>query len=204
MAKIIGICGSTRKNATEYALRVALEEAETVDGIETELISLRGKKINPCIHCNRCIKDEYLGCVIYKDDDMNEIFHKCLEADGLILASPVFEMGISPQLSAFMSRHRSCYNVLKNDPEAYGKHVGGAIAVGGTRNGGQEMTIACIHNYFHTNGYVVTGGALGVYAGAAVWSQDNAKFDENVDPIGIANTRKIGGKVARTVIQMHK
>lgn len=46
MAKIIGICGSTRKNATEYALRMALEEAEQVDGIEVELISLRGKKID--------------------------------------------------------------------------------------------------------------------------------------------------------------
>jgi multimeric flavodoxin WrbA len=204
MAKIIGICGSTRKNATEYALRVALEEAEKVEGIEVELISLRGKKINPCIHCDKCIRDEFLGCAIYQEDDMNEIFHKCVEAEGLIMASPVFEMGISPQLSAFMSRFRSCYLDLRNDPEVYGKHVGGAIAVGGTRNGGQEMTIACMHNYYHTHGYVVTGGALGVYAGAAVWSQDNTKFDESVDPIGIDNARKLGGKVARTVIQMHK
>ena len=204
MAKIIGICGSTRKNATEYALREALREAETVEGIETEFISLRGKKINPCIHCNRCIKEGVLGCPTYENDDMNEIFKKSLEADGVILASPVFEMGISPQLSAYMSRFRSCYLSLRENPEVYGKHVGGAIAVGGTRNGGQEMCIACMHNFFHTHGYVVTGGALGVYAGASIWSQDNTKFDEDVDPIGIANARKLGGKVARTVIQMKK
>lgn len=204
MSKIIGICGSTRKNATEYALREALEAAEAVDGITTELISLRGKTIKPCIHCNRCIKEEFHGCVIYKDDDMNELYEKCLEADGVILASPVFEMGISPQLSAFMSRFRASYLDLRENPEVYGKHVGAAIAAGGTRNGGQEMSIACMHNFFHTHGFIVTGGALGVYAGAAVWSQDNTKFNEDVDPIGISNARKLGTKMAHTVVQMGK
>ncbi len=204
MAKIIGVSGSTRKNATDYALREALKAAEEVDGIETEFISLRGKKINPCIHCDRCIREEYKGCLVYKDDDMDALYLKCLEADGLLLASPVFEMGISPQLSAFMSRFRSTYLDLRKDPEVFGNHVGAAIAVGGTRNGGQEMTIACIHNFFHTNGYVVTGGALGVYAGASIWSQDNIKFDESVDPIGIANARKLGVKMAHTVSKMSK
>ncbi len=202
MAKIIGISGSTRKNATDYALQEALKAAAEIDGIETEFFSVRGKTIHPCIHCDRCIKENYMGCLVYKDDDMDEIYHRCLEADGLIVASPVFEMGISPQLSAFFSRFRSMYNVLKKDPEAYGKVVGGAIAAGGTRNGGQEMTIACIHNFYHTQGCVVTGGALGVYAGASVWTQDNRKFNDDVDPIGCENARKLGRKVARTVLKM--
>lgn len=44
MAKILGICGSPRKGATEYAVLEALKEAETIPGIETEYWSVRGKK----------------------------------------------------------------------------------------------------------------------------------------------------------------
>ncbi len=204
MPKIIGVCGSTRKNATEYALREALKAAETVEGIETEFITVRGKKITPCIHCNKCVKNNVTGCPMYSQDDMDELYLKCLDAEGLILASPVFEMGISPQLSAFVSRWRSTYVEIKKNPEVFARKVGGAIAAGGTRNGGQEMTIACIHNFFHTQGYVVTGGAMGVYAGASIWSQDNTSFDDTVDPIGIENARKLGVKMAKTVLQMSK
>jgi ferredoxin len=71
--KIVGICGSTRKNATEYVLKEALKATETIEGIETEFITVRGKKINPCIHCDRCVKEEYTGCLVYKEDDMDEI-----------------------------------------------------------------------------------------------------------------------------------
>lgn len=44
MAKILGICGSPRKGATEYALMEALKEVENVPGLETDYWSVRGKK----------------------------------------------------------------------------------------------------------------------------------------------------------------
>ena len=71
-----------------------------------------------------------------------------------------------------------------------------AIAVGGARNGGQEMTINSLHGFFHTNGIIPIGASMGVYAGAGIWSRDTVPFTEEVDEYGIKNldtlTRKVG------------
>lgn len=71
MAKILGICGSPRKGATEYAVLEALKEAETIPGIETEYWSVRGK-ISPCVHCDACIRKE----TMYYKDDIQELEQK--------------------------------------------------------------------------------------------------------------------------------
>ena len=47
MAKILAVCGSPRNQATEYVLKKALEHLEGREGIETEFITVRGKKIAP-------------------------------------------------------------------------------------------------------------------------------------------------------------
>jgi len=68
LVKILGISGSPRNAATEFVLKRALEEASKVDGVSTELITLRGKKINFCIHCDKCVKEGADRCAIYNDD----------------------------------------------------------------------------------------------------------------------------------------
>lgn len=62
MKKILGVSGSTRKNATEVALALSLEAARQA-GVDTEMVLLREKKVTPCIHCDRCIREEFTGCV---------------------------------------------------------------------------------------------------------------------------------------------
>lgn len=197
--KILGICGSTRANATEYALKEALNILENEYSFETDFFTVRGKKITPCIHCNRCVKENTMYCPPYEKDDMHELYEKYFSADGIILASPVFEMNISPQLIAVFSRFRFNYPLTAKNPHYFGKKVGIAIAVGGTRNGGQETAINMMHGYFHTNGYFPLGGSMGVYTGASVWSQDKVPFDYNVDPIGIDNVRKLARKMGYTM-----
>lgn len=201
MKKVIGICGSTRRNATQKALEIALEAAREA-GVETEMVSLRGLDIYPCIHCDRCIRENYHGCPTYREKDtMDELLLRSQAADGLLVASPVYEMGISPQLSAYFSRWRSSYLYITDNPDGYSDKVGAAIAAGGTRNGGQEMTIQCIHNFFHTHGLQVIGGGPAGYGGAAVWSQDNTDFDETVDPEGCRNARNLGRRLAESVLR---
>ncbi len=56
MAKILGICGSPRNKATEYAMKEVLKSIEGREGIETSIITLRGKKIAPCNGCGYCKK----------------------------------------------------------------------------------------------------------------------------------------------------
>jgi multimeric flavodoxin WrbA len=199
MVKIIGISGSPRNAATEYTLKQALEAAEEVKGVKTQFIPLRAKKINFCIHCNRCIQEGANYCVIY-NDDMRELYEPFYEADAYIIASPVYEMGVSGQLATFLNRFRPTYTILRQNRNYFSTKVGGAIAVGGTRNGGQECTINNILGFYHTQGILVVNGGLGVYNGGSVWSQDKKAQGAEEDLIGMQNARVIGRKVAETAV----
>lgn len=200
MAKIIGICGSPRTGATEYSLKRALAKAEMISGIKTELILLKGKKIHRCVHCNRCAEsDTPLPNYCIFDDDMKGIIDRFVTADGIIIASPVYEMSVTGLLKDFMDRFRSYIfesvhhkrNAFHNMPV-----VGGAIAVGGTRNGGQEMTLSTIVNFFLTYEIIVTGGPGGNYLGAAVWSQDRKAAGAEEDTVGMSRVDRLGKRIA--------
>lgn len=195
MVKILGISGSPRNAATEYVLKEALKAANSVQGVSTEFLSLRGKKLNFCIHCDRCIKENVDRCLLYKDDmiDLYPIFYG---ADGYIIASPVYGMNISGQLATFFNRLRPTYSIYKKDPEYFSKKVGAAIAVGGARNGGQEITINSILGFYHTLGMMVVSGGIGVYGGGSVWSKDQKAQGAKNDYLGIENVRTIGIKLA--------
>ena len=56
--KILGISGTPIKGGNcDKAVQAALESAATIEGIETEFITLADKKIASCIHCQYCIKN---------------------------------------------------------------------------------------------------------------------------------------------------
>ncbi|MEL7608678.1 MAG: flavodoxin family protein [Bacillota bacterium] len=199
MVKIIGVSGSPRKNSsTTYSVKEALSAAKGIGDVETELIILQGLEIKPCIHCDKCLREESLICVLWKDGVTN-VLKKLHEADGIILGSPVYGMGITPQMSAFLSRYRGTYYKLLKEPDYFVRQVGGAIAVGGTRNGGQENVVNQLYGFFSTHGITPANGALCVYSGACVWNalyspgEEGAKQDEE----GMKHCRRIGEKVAK-------
>ena len=69
MVKILGICGSPRRKSCYKALETALEAAKNAEeGVEVELVELRAKKMNFCIHCNKCLRDKSDRCTVFKDD----------------------------------------------------------------------------------------------------------------------------------------
>jgi len=149
MGKVIGISGSPNRNgsnerAIKYALRVIKEK-----GFDTEKIFLSGLDIRPCVACKRCKKAK--KCII--DDDFNQIIPLLTSADGIIISSPVYMGSISGQLKCLLDRTiflRRKGFMLKNK-------IGGAIAIGGSRNGGQEFTIQNIHTWMHIHGIIVVG-----------------------------------------------
>jgi len=98
--KIVGILGSPRKNGnTEILLDVALEEAKA-NGFMVSKIALRDKKIAPCKGCSKCAET---GKCVTKDD-MQAIYKKMLEADGIIWASPVYFWSMSGQTKTALDR----------------------------------------------------------------------------------------------------
>jgi multimeric flavodoxin WrbA len=198
MPKILGICGSPRKGATEYALDQALAGVRESGEVETETILLKGKKINFCIHCDKCIREETDRCTLY-EDDMTPLYDTFYQADGYIIASPVYDMAITAQLVAFFNRFRASYTILKDNPQYFIRKTGAAMAIGGTRNGGQETAIQVIHNFFHTMGMTVVNGSMSGYAGASLWSRDRKAEGVKEDTFGLQNAVDLGKKAAGMV-----
>lgn len=196
MPTILGICGSPREGATAYALREALKAAETVPGITTTFWSVRGKKIANCIHCNKCVRDKEM---CFQHDDFDELADLMLKADGYLIASPVYDMGITAQLTACINRTRPMYIV---HPGSFKNKVGGAIALGGTRNGGEETAIITLHNFYLMHEVLVCGGLSGCYSGGKVWTQDKKAEGAAADEVGMATVRGTAIAVAQAAAVM--
>ena len=138
MIKVVAVCGSPRKKSMYTALQTALDAAKaTGNDVEVELIELRGRKINCCIHCNKCLRDGSDRCSIF-NDDMTELYDKIYDADAIILGSPVYYMNMTAQMATFIGRFRTAFMRSVNDPEFFNNKVGAVMAVGGARHGGQE------------------------------------------------------------------
>ena len=147
--KITGISGSpTAGGNNERIIELALGIVEE-KGYEIDKILLSKLKVLPCTDCGTCrtVKE----CPI--DDDMAEIYEKLETSDAFIVSSPVFFGSVSAQLKALFDR---TILLRRNGFLLKGK-VGGAIAVGGSRNGGQEFTIQAIHSWMHIHGMLVVG-----------------------------------------------
>ena len=100
MKKIIAILGSPREEGnSDILLNSAIKGAES-NGANVEKIIIRDLQIAPCNSCGGCW--EKGDCVIA--DDMQKIYPKLVDADGLIVASPIYFMGVSAQLKAFIDR----------------------------------------------------------------------------------------------------
>lgn len=162
---ILGICGSPRQQATYYVLLEALKMLEE-RSFDTTFFSVRGKDISSCKHCDYCLKNR--ECII--KDDMYQLYPLIREAQGFVIATPVYNGGLSAQTKSVIDRTRA---TMAADPKILEGKPGMAIAVGGDRMGGQELAISQIHTFYILNGMVpVSGGFFGANLGATFWSKD--------------------------------
>ena len=179
---IVGICGSPRKQATNYVLKEALKQLEQ-QGFRTQFYTARGKTIKYCIHCDYCLKNHQ--CAI--QDDMYELYPLLEEADGIIIATPVYNGGVSAQTKTIMDR---CRALVAKDPNFFKYKVGIGIAVGGDRTGGQELALQQIITFYVLNGMIpLSGGFFGANLGASFWSKDTLK-DVKDDTEGLKSLKK--------------
>jgi multimeric flavodoxin WrbA len=193
MVKIIGIIGSPRKGSnTEIYVKKALESASKA-GAETEIIDLGSAEIEPCIACDICKSTG--ECAIY--DDMRDITSKLLDAQGIIMGSPVYFGNVTSQVKMFMDRSRP----LRIDFKLKDK-VAGAISVGAARNGGQETTITAIHQYFLIQDTIIVGDGVPMahYGGAGV---SGAAGDAHEDDMGLKTSANLGKRVAELALRLN-
>lgn len=98
--KVLMINGSPRVNGNTS---IALEEMRKTfieEGIEAEIVQVGNKAVRGCIACGRCSE---LGKCIF-DDVVNELAPKFEEADGLVIASPVYYASANATLIATLDR----------------------------------------------------------------------------------------------------
>ncbi|MGI6449220.1 MAG: flavodoxin family protein [Desulfitobacteriia bacterium] len=101
--KVVAFNGSPRKEGNTYrALKFVAEELEK-EGIEVEIIQVGDKVIRGCLACNGCVKNRNSRC-INDNDEVNAWIEKMIEADGIILGSPVHFSGIAGTMKSFLDR----------------------------------------------------------------------------------------------------
>lgn len=146
--KVVGISTSPReKGNSDLLLREALAGADSAGG-QAEYIALRDKKIAPCVECNQCYKSG--RCKI--EDDYQGVLEKMLEADRLILATPIFFMTVCAQCKLLIDRCQCLWShkyVLKKPLISSGRDRRGmVIAVGGSKDTKMFDSIALTMKYF--------------------------------------------------------
>ncbi len=149
---ILGIVGSPRKGGnTEVLIKAALEAAESLGGVRTDIILMAGRKVSPCKGCHHCWFHDGVCAV---KDDAGEMIQKMVEADGLIVGSPVYFGSITATLKSLLERclklnrlkqqsesmDSMAYQAVKSEEVVFPlrNKVGGAIAVGGVQSGARR------------------------------------------------------------------
>ena len=101
MMNILILSGSPRKGGnTDLLVEAFVKGASQKHHVE--VVSVHDYKVNPCMGCNACFKNEANACV--QNDDMSLIYEKMSRADMLVIASPVYFYGLSAQLKAVIDR----------------------------------------------------------------------------------------------------
>jgi multimeric flavodoxin WrbA len=188
---VLGIFGSPRRGGnTELLLEEALRGAEK-EGAKVERLFLSNFTITPCQECHGC--DATGKCVIL--DDMQKIYPRLLEADVIILASPIFFYGVTAWTKALIDRSQALWarKYLLKDPslgETGKKRKGFFISVGATKGPrvfeGAILTVKYFFDVLNAE-----------YAGELVFRGIEAKGDILKHPDALQQALEAGRRLAQ-------
>ncbi|WP_405290595.1 flavodoxin family protein [Methanobrevibacter sp.] len=184
MSKVILLNASPRANSnTKIVLEQCAFEIEK-EGVETEIISLRGMKVLSCIACGKCA--EKGNCVL--PDGLDEIIEKIRHADGFIPAAPVY---FGTARGDIMSALQRIGKVSRGGDKFLDWMVGGPIAV--ARRGGVTLTLQEMSMFFTINNMIL--------AGSTYWNMVIAGPEGTAlgDTEGIETIRLFGANVAKII-----
>ncbi len=98
--KLLAIAGSPRKGGnTDLLLEEVVKAANQAD-VDTLVLRVDELRFSPCTACGGCWKSGQ--CV--QQDDMQEVYRHLLDSDYIVVASPLYFLGVSAQLKALIDR----------------------------------------------------------------------------------------------------
>lgn len=182
--KVIAFNGSPRKGGnTSKLISYAFEELDR-EGIETELVELSGKKMHGCIACYKCFASKDRRCAV-TDDFINDCIEKMDSADGILIGSPTYFAGITPEAKALIDR---CGMVSRANGDMFKRKAGAAVVA--ARRGGAIHVFDTI-NHFFTIGQMIT-------VGSSYWNIGVGRNigDVDGDEEGVKTMRDLGANMA--------
>ena len=176
--KVLIINGSPRVNGNTSIAVDEVAKTFEAEGIETEIIQIGNKDVRGCIACGSCAKS---GKCIF-DDVVNELASKFEEAEGLVIASPVYYASANATLIACLDRLFYSTHFDKT------MKVGASIVV--ARRGGCSATYDELNKYFTISGMPV--------ASSQYWNSvhGGGKGDAKQDLEGLRTMRVLGKNMA--------
>lgn len=180
--KVLGINGSSRKDGNTAIIIGKVFEELNKEDIETELIQLADYDIQPCRGCFAC---KGRGNCVFAKDGFAYIFSQMVEADGIILGSPVYSADVSARMKAFLERGGV---VVATNPGLLRHKVGASVAA--VRRGGGMTTVDTMNHFMLNKEMIVVGSTY--------W---NIVYGKNIgdvlsDDEGMANMHNLGGNMA--------
>jgi len=139
--KVVAINGSPKKEGNTYhALRMVGSQLEE-NGIEFEIIHVGNKALRGCLACGKCAvtKDEKCSTT---NDPLNEWIQSMKNADGIVLASPVYYSGIAGTMKCFLDR---AFYVAGSNGGLFRNKVGAALVT--LRRTGGSSTFDGLNHY---------------------------------------------------------
>ncbi len=194
--RVLGIgCSPREASTTAAAVQVCLEAAKEAGGekIEVELIKLAGMRIPGSVAAGVPLEPG-------QRDDFPRLVPKLGDAKvaALIIGSPVYFGNMSSLCKAFLER----LSIFRRDNFALSNKVAGVLAVGGARNGGQELTIRSIQTALFCQEMIVVGESRpSAHFGSGVWNSREF-HDITDDEVGMSAARNLGRRVAEVALAL--
>lgn len=138
MKKVLILSGSPRKGGNSDTLCNRFMQGAIDAGNQVEKIFVAGKSIAPCRGCYYC--QSHKGECFIKDD-MADVLQKIIDADVLVLSSPVYFYSISAQLKALIDRTVARWLEVKNKEMYY------IMTAAEDTDSVMDTTLACFRGY---------------------------------------------------------
>jgi multimeric flavodoxin WrbA len=151
--KVVAFNGSARKDGNTATLLNRVLRVLEAEGFETELVQLAGEQVRGCNACRTCYTTKNKRCVI-EDDKVNEYIQKMLEADGVLLGSPVYFSMMTPEMKALIDR---AGYVARANEDMFKRKVGAAVVA--VRRAGAMPTFDAINHFFLISQMIVPGSS---------------------------------------------
>lgn len=147
--KILAFNGSARKDGnTALLIKRVLMVLES-EGFETELVQLAGERVQGCNACRTCYTTKNQRCAI-EEDKVNEYIQKMLQADAIILGSPVYFSMMTPEMKALIDR---AGYVARANANMFKRKVGAAVVA--VRRAGGIPTFDALNHFFLINQMII-------------------------------------------------